>query len=253
MNSKQFRVVVAEDEYLIAKSIKRNIERANAAFTVVAIAHDGVEALQYIETLLPDVVATDIRMPRINGIQLIEQLKERYPFIQKIIISGYDDFLYVKSAIQNDAVNYLLKPINQKELQDTLHQIEQKYAAEKEEALFKFCPDKKDSQNIAEEIKNYIFVNYGKPIDLSSIADALGFSPSYLTKIFTKHMGISPNRFLKQYRMAIAKQLLADPSFPIKMIAEMVGIPDPFYFSKSFKQIWNITPSEFRNEIMRNP
>ncbi|MBC5648460.1 response regulator transcription factor [Christensenella tenuis] len=247
MNSKQFKVVVVEDERLIAKNIKRNIERANEAFTVVAIAHDGEEALRYIEALLPDVVVTDIRMPGIDGIELIGILSEQYPSVRKVIISGHDDFPYVKSAIQNGAANYLLKPVNHEELKETLGKIEREYDMEKGEAFSKYRPDKKDPEDIAGLVKDYIFKNYEKPIDLSTIADELGFSPSYLTKLFTKYVGVSPNRFLKQHRMTIARQLLSDPSYPIKTVAEMVGIPDPFYFSKSFKQIWEMTPSQFRS------
>jgi len=248
MNSKQFKVVVVEDERLIAKNIKRNIERASEAFTVVAIAHDGEEALRYIEALLPDVVVTDIRMPGIDGIELIGILSEKYPFIKKIIVSGHDDFPYVQSAIQNGAANYLLKPVNHEELKDTLDRIEREYAVEKGEALSQYLPDKKAPEDIAGLVKEYIFKNYRQPIDLSTIADELGFSPSYLTKVFTKYTGVSPNRFLKQHRMTIARQLLSDPSYPIKTVAEIVGIPDQFYFSKSFKQIWDMTPSQFRED-----
>lgn len=248
MNSKQFRVVVAEDERLIAKSIKHNIERLNKAFSVIAIAYDGEEALRYVQTLLPDVVVTDIRMPGIDGIELISLLSERYPSVKKIIISGHDDFLYVQSAIQNGATNYLLKPLNHEELKETLGKIEREYEMEKGEAFSRFCPDKKDPQDIACLMKDYIFSNYSKPIDLSTIADELRFSPSYLTKIFTKYVGVSPNRFLKQHRMTIARQLLSDPTYAVKTVAEMVGIPDPFYFSKSFKQVWDITPSQFQKE-----
>jgi len=105
------------------------------------------------------------------------------------------------------------------------------------------------SDEIANLIKLYIENNYNKPIDLNVIADHFSFSPSYLTKIFVKHFNITPSKYIQNYRINIAKQLLGDYSLTINMVANLVGYTDQFHFSKSFKQVVGMSPTAFREEL----
>ncbi|UUZ84941.1 helix-turn-helix domain-containing protein [Paenibacillus sp. P26] len=83
-------------------------------------AEDGLEAIRLIESLGPELVITDMRMPGMDGIELLKELRERFPSTQIIVISGYDDFMYTKQAILAQAKDYLLKPIDPKELNAVL-------------------------------------------------------------------------------------------------------------------------------------
>ena len=121
---RQFKVIVADDEKLIARNIARRIEESNDAFRVVALAGSGTEALEQAREMLPDVVFSDIKMPEMNGIELITHLKEEHPSVLCVIVSGYSDFEYMKAAIQNSAVDYLLKPVNHDELRRLLQRLE---------------------------------------------------------------------------------------------------------------------------------
>ncbi|MDR1797673.1 MAG: response regulator [Clostridiales Family XIII bacterium] len=248
MNSKQFDVIVVEDEKLIANNIKKSIESCNPAFRVVAVAHSGLDALDMVKELLPDIVFTDIRMPELDGIELISRLTVEYPSIKKVIVSGYDDFVYAKSAILNHTENYLLKPINLDELRDTLRKIEEHYLHEKADASSRFYKDKQQPEDIARYLKDHIDEHYQEALNLASIAKELELSTSWLSRIFQKHTGESPSHYLKRRRMTVAVQLLRDKSYTIKQIAELVGIPDPFYFSRAFKQAYGSSPSRFRDE-----
>ncbi len=80
------------------------------------------------------------------------------------------------------------------------------------------------------------------------MADTLGFSSAYLTKIFTKHEGLPPSKYIKKYRLTIAKQLLLTTDIPISAIAEQTGFSDQFHFSKTFKSALGLSPSDYREK-----
>ena len=103
-------------------------------------------------------------------------------------------------------------------------------------------------EKILELIKEYVHSHYKEPIDLNVLADNMGFSPSYLTKIFTKYEEITPSKYIRNYRMNIAKQMLSLDT-NLDKVAEAVGYTDPFHFSKSFKQTFGMSPSEYRKTL----
>ena len=122
--SRKFKVIVADDEKLIARNIARRIQEGNTAFEVVAQAGTGLEALELAGQLMPDVVFSDIKMPEMDGIELIARLRAQNPSALCVIVSGYSDFEYARAAIQNSAVDYLLKPVNPEELTALLSRLE---------------------------------------------------------------------------------------------------------------------------------
>jgi YesN/AraC family two-component response regulator len=228
-DEKVFSVVVVEDEKLIAKNIAKNIELANKNFKVISIQNNGEDALNYIKDHTPNVIFTDIQMPVMDGIELIKQISEYNNYIKCVLLSGHDDFSYAKSAIDYGAFGYLLKPVNLDELTTLLKKLEHIFLSSHEMFASSQNYTSYSSEEIASLVKNYIEQNYQKPIDLNIIADHFSFSQSYLTKIFLKHMNITPSKYILNYRINIAKQLLGDFSLTINMVANMVGYTDPFH------------------------
>ena len=252
MSEKLFSVVVVEDEKLIAKNIAKNIELVNENFKVISIESNGEDALSFIKQHTPNVIFTDIQMPVMDGIELIKQISEYNNYIKCVVLSGHDDFAYAKSSIEYGVFAYLLKPVNLEELSIILKRLELAFLSTHE----MFTSTQKLPSYRADEIvslvKKYIESNYQKPIDLYIIADHFSFSSSYLTKIFLKHMNITPSKYILNYRINIAKQLLGDFSLSINMVANMVGYTDPFHFSKSFKQVTGISPASYREVLNRS-
>lgn len=122
------RVLVVDDEPYVIQGLKIIIEWEKYGFEIVDTAKDGKEALQYIKENKVDVVITDIKMPNMTGIELLEEAKKITNVnIFFIILSGYSDFEYVRKAMQNHCIDYLLKPINQKELVRVLMQVKQEH------------------------------------------------------------------------------------------------------------------------------
>ena len=112
-----YKVLVVDDEDMIREGIASGVPWAELGFEVSGQAVNGVEAIGLIKKNTPDVVLTDIRMPKMDGIELIEYLSTNCARIKIIIISGYSDIEYFKSAINNRVFGYLLKPTEYGEFQ----------------------------------------------------------------------------------------------------------------------------------------
>jgi len=251
MEHNKFKVIVVDDEKLIAKNVAMNIKRAHDMFEVISIAYDGLEALEQVKELLPDVVFTDIKMPVMSGLELVARINEEYPSIKTVIVSGYDDFKLARTALEHNVKNYLLKPINSDEVTRTLQKLERTLLAEKNEIS---TEQNVRPSDIIENIKTYIKHNFDKPISFTEIANQYNFSQAYLTKMFKEQTGILPKKYLNDYRINHARKLLVDSNISIKDIALRVGFEDQFHFSKNFKNTVGVSPHQFRtNNRGMNP
>ena len=240
---RQFKVIVADDEKLIAANIARRIGETNAAFRVVSRAGTGLEALEQVRELMPDVVFSDIKMPEMNGIELISRLREEHPDILCVIVSGYSDFEYMRAAIQNSAVDYLLKPVNPEELRRLLQRLEATLLAREQQVVSR---RESDAAALAESVRMYLQENYDRQVDFSALADSLAVSAPYLSKMFHEQTGTSPSKYLTGLRIGQAKKLLLDTNLTVREIAVRVGYPDPVHFSRIFRNTAGMSPAQFR-------
>ena len=119
-------IVVADDEEELREAMCSLIRWEEIGFQLVGSAGNGLDALQMVEQLQPDLLLTDIQMPFITGTALARQVRELQPLIQVAFLSGYDDFEYARSAIENQVISYLLKPISMAELTAALKEIHDK-------------------------------------------------------------------------------------------------------------------------------
>jgi two-component system response regulator YesN len=111
-----FKMMIVDDEPLVRKGIATSIDWREHGIEVVAEAGNGKDALQKLMQQEVDVVLADIRMPIMSGIELSERIKERYPDMPIVLLSGYEDFAYAKAALQIGIQNYLLKPVSAENL-----------------------------------------------------------------------------------------------------------------------------------------
>lgn len=117
------KVVVADDEERICRLIQALVDWEGLGLENVGVAHNGLEAIELVERCQPDILVTDIRMPGCSGLELIEKVKAQDSGMEIIIISGYAHFDYAQQAIKFGVSDYLLKPINKAELNDTLKKL----------------------------------------------------------------------------------------------------------------------------------
>lgn len=118
-------VFIVDDESWIVDGLKISIDWEKHGFEVVGEAYNGANALELISKLKPDIVFTDIRMPGMNGLELIKKVKDIYFDIQFIVISGYAEFAYAQKALSNGAIGYCLKPFDESEILTLLNKSKQ--------------------------------------------------------------------------------------------------------------------------------
>ncbi|QOV20243.1 response regulator [Blautia liquoris] len=118
-----YRVVVVDDEAFVIEGFRAVIDWSGFNCELVKSATDPFDALDYIEKHSVDILITDISMPQMDGIELIKKAHESNPVLSILVLSAYDNFEYVRSAMRNGAENYLLKPLDQNELAESLSQI----------------------------------------------------------------------------------------------------------------------------------
>ncbi len=115
-----YKVFIVDDEAAITKSLCTAVDWAAYSFEIAGTYTDPLEALQRLSHEKIDLLVTDVCMPVMDGLTLMQKAKAVNPFIKVIVVSAYDTFDYVKTALRNGAENYLLKPLNQDELTETL-------------------------------------------------------------------------------------------------------------------------------------
>lgn len=115
-----YKLILVDDEEDVREGVVREINWDSIGFKVIEKAENGREALEMVERLQPDVVVTDIQMPFMNGLQLAEAIRERFPTIKLIILTGHDEFEYAQRAIKLHIDEYVLKPFSAQELINAL-------------------------------------------------------------------------------------------------------------------------------------
>ena len=144
------RLLIVEDEPAIQNGIMAMIPDLNLPLQIVGACFNGKSAMESLETLKPDIVLTDIKMPGMNGLELIQKSREVMPSIEYIILSGYSDFEYVRTAMQYGVNDYILKPFTYQEFREVMKKVCEKVENKKmynyrryiQELLFNNHPEK---------------------------------------------------------------------------------------------------------------
>lgn len=239
------RVMIVDDEMPVRKLLQASINWESLGLEVVGEAASGIEAINIIDDVNPDIVFVDINMPFMNGIEFTKMATSRYPDLYVIVLTGFDDFEYARECVRLPVVEYMLKPIVRSEVESVLKRLvdemdkkmpDENCSEQEESALNSF-----EIQNIV----NYLKTNYkDSTINLASVAQQFGFNACYLSRKFKKEIGVSFLEYLTTCRMEHAIELKKSN---LKMFetANEVGIPDPNYFGRCFKKYTGVSYSEY--------
>jgi two-component system response regulator YesN len=240
-----WKIVVIDDDRHVVEGLKKFIQQLGPEVIYAGNAADGREALNLIRSEKPDVILTDIMMPVMDGLEMIEELrKEGYPG-EIIILSGYADFQYARQALRFQVNDYLLKPMTLEELHNAL----KKAAARLSDRgrIIKtglgWSADNHHRDTVDYMIR-FAEENYGKNICLEDLAKKLPFSRNYLNHVFKLNTGETFTNFLIRVRMEKAKALLREGRYYVYEIAEMVGYKNIPYFSYIFRRYTGFKPSD---------
>lgn len=254
------KALIIDDERPVRIAIEKLVNWEKYGVTEILTAANGKEGLEIMRTNEPEYIFLDICMPIMNGLEFLEHAKEEYPCSQFIIVSGYDDFHYAQNALRYGATDYLLKPIDRETINNALEHASIKLAAAIEDAKnedsYEAQADESNSalttDQIVEIIHEYIRNNYAENIKISMFSEKYFFSKEYISRHFKSKYGHGIYEYVLIVRMENAAALLKDDSIKIQDVGARVGFPDNNYFSKAFKNYYNLSPSDYRREQLSN-
>lgn len=249
------KVLIVDDETLVRKGIIMEVDWKALDCTVVGEAANGLEGLEIASRLSPDLIISDIRMPKMDGIEMIRKLREEGSNVAVIFLTAYSDFTYAQNAIKLFAADYLLKPFEDGELEAAVTKVK--------EQLFEKSGIKpeKPKNDIYETIMSnspssyvsaaaeYILQNCNNPdLSVGMIADAIGLSEGHLSRTFKQETQMTVAQYITAYRMGEARALLSDSRNRVYEVAALCGYKDINYFTTTFKKHVGVTPSEFQGK-----
>ena len=244
-----FKVLVVEDEQMIRKGIILTVNWESLDCIVAGEATNGVEGLEAVKNLTPDIIICDIKMPKMDGLEMLKQLRQMGNNTPVIFLTAYDTFSYIQSALRLGAIDYILKPFHDGELERAVLLIKNKITAKETNAPPNdFPPLKSGEKNkYIFQAMEFIRMYYNTPdLSVGMIANYLQISEGYLSHLFKKASNLGPLNFLTHYRIYQSKLLLQDYRVTVYEVAEKVGYRDIAYFSSTFKKIVGISPSEYQ-------
>ncbi len=263
------KVLLVEDEQLTREGLLMAIPWEELGIREIYTAEDGEEGIEKARETDPDIVMTDVRMPRMDGITMAFEIRKTNKTCRFIFISGYCDKDYLKSAIQLSAVNYIEKPVEIDEVISALKQAillirkqrrQQEIEAEYKKQFYGMLEDIPEddlipaswqsSMQAADRIEKFIHDHLGDPnLSLTMLEDGLHLSKQYMCWLFKKEKKKTINQCIIAMRLSWAREFMhRNPNAKIKDIAARAGFSDSNYFIKIFKKHEGMTPAEYMHQ-----
>ena len=256
-----YRVLLVDDEQIERMALAKKIDRYYGDKVNIYHAVNGREAVDMCSEHKNDIIIMDISMPEMNGVMAAKYIRQIDDKCSIIFLTAYDDFEYARNAIKIRALDYLLKPCDINDLLAVMDMVIQKLDREcdfkgntkenkperKRENVKNF-----DEQTTIKYLREYVENNYTFDISMQEVAEDMGYSDAYFSKLFKQYFNQNFTAYLTEYRIKKAKELLTDTNNSIKDISRMVGYEDSNYFAKIFKRIVGEIPSKFRENLIEN-
>ena len=244
-----YKVMIVDDEMYVRNGIVEQIDWKSLGCSICATAENGLEALELYQKQKPDLIISDIRMPKCDGIELLQRLRDQGENVQVIFLTAFDEFSYARDALRLLAADYILKPFEDGELENSVRHILPKLQKEKAEPFDVLS----DSNRFVRASISIIEKEYADPqLSIASIAEELSISEGYISRLFKKEMNTTIAAYITQYRMKRAAHYLKDRhNYKVYEVCEMCGYSDVAYFSAIFHKVYNMTPTAYQNQVIQ--
>lgn len=246
-------VLIVEDEDEVREFLQHELQR----YFVCHYAVDGNDALVKISEQKPDLIISDIMMPVMNGIQLTEKIRHDNEIadIPIILLTALSDEKHIVKGLKYGADAYIEKPFSIpvliakcRQLIEQRDKLRSHYATE---TMSNVEPQEiivnEQDKRFKERLDVWLNSNFHKSnLDVDTFAESMGYGRTTFYKKVKKIMGMTPNDYLKAMRMNKAAELLMNDTLTVAEISYKVGFEDPYYFSKSFKNYFGVSPTQYR-------
>ncbi len=230
------KVLIVEDEELERRAMMHLVKTGFVQVKSVLTADNGILAVKMAEENRPDLILLDINLPLLDGLSAAGQIRQKLKNVKIIVVSAYSDYEHFRGAMRNQAIDYLVKPYSVESFYEAVERCLQR--TREDHILF-------GKAGTIQKIKKYLEMHYMEDIALQDVADKVNLEKSYMGRVFREECGYTIMGYLKEIRIAKAKELLLCGMSPGE-VAEKTGFGDAAYFAKSFKQMTGITPARFK-------
>lgn len=249
-----YHVFLADDEPWALMTLKNMIEWSDYGFAVSGEAEDGEQALARINRTEPDLIISDIRMPGMDGLTLLQTIRDSGLSSEVLLVSGYTDFEYARKALRFGCAGYLVKPVEEKELIEYLEKIKQRLDEKRAAGEGKAGEGNLEEGYQSEKLQvqamvKYIQDHFAEALTLQVLSGEFKMSESYISSLIKKRTGKGFSEHLMEIRVRKAQEYLRTTNDSIEKIAERVGYPDYFYFTKVYKKATGISPAAYRRQL----
>ncbi|MWV47379.1 response regulator [Paenibacillus sp. HJL G12] len=244
-------LVMADDEILSLLMLEKILNWEEFGIAIAGTATDGQQALELILERRPQLLITDICMPELDGLELIEKVRTEIPGMKIILLSAHGEFEYAQRAIECGVFGYLLKPLDDEKLRTLVgraaEQIRKEQAQDPDFAVNrKYALEGSENYHV-QKVKHFIEMHYNRNLTMEEICTEICISKNYLSNLFKKETGVNIWDYVTHIRMEKAKRLLRTTAMRNYEIAFEVGYENPSYFTKVFKKTTGIMPQEYRD------
>lgn len=243
-----YQVYLVDDEEIALKTLEMRIQWNAFGFEIAGKSTDPLQALEDIHRICPHVVVTDIKMPVLDGLELIRRVREKLPDVEFVAVSAHSDFHLLRGSLKLGIFDYLLKPLSWPECRTVLSQLYDKLGEtyQLRESVDTGSYDGSNSKLNA--ILGYIEQNLEKHISLKIISERFHLSTTTVCQYFSKHLNTTFVSYLTDFRMQYAKKLLATGK-SVKDISAACGYEDYFYFCRVFQGHYHCTPTQMKKQL----
>lgn len=251
-----FKLLVAEDESIERRVLCKILTKNLGEFLTIFQAGNGREAMEVFQRETPEIAILDIEMPGLNGLEVARRIRESGKPCAILFLTGFDNFSYAKQAIAVRALDYLLKPYEEKELILAVEEAMQFASrfADGQPSVLPPVQSAREEENgedtrislVREQIRSYIGAHYMEELSMQDVARAMNYSDAYFCKLFKQCFRVNFSAYLNEYRVEKAKAMMENPRVNVKDISLACGYRDSNYFARVFKRMTGQTPSEYR-------
>lgn len=274
-----YKVLIVDDEPIICEGLKKSVRWENYNCEVAGTASNGLEGLEQMKRLHPDILITDISMNNMDGLAMVAAIRSEFPNVEVCLLTGYRNFEYAQRAIQLGVTRFLLKPSKMEEISEAITAMTENLrrsgnmGAEVIDRLWDmrspderyiyetFMKDRPKEKDTAEgrirdsEANSYVLKsallymteNYMRKLSLNDVAQHCYVSSWHLSKLLNQYTGRGFFEIINMIRLDRARELLENTGRKVQDISEEVGFQDVAHFSRIFKSYVGCSPKEYRN------
>ena len=238
-------LLIVDDEKLIADGLCAMLSDAFSRELKVFCTYSAKEALSFAVSSPVDILLTDISMPEGTGLELHAALSRLQPSCQVIYLTGYSDFSYARTALDQHAFAYVLKGEGDDVLTETIRRALKGLGGPEDEASQEGTGDAPPATWL-QELHAYITSHLDGDLSLNQLADVCHFHPVYLSRIYKETTGSTLSDFINQARQEKAEDLLRNSHLTVLEISKVMGFATDNYFCRWFRKRTGLSPHAFR-------